>query len=88
MLRGELGNVVPDARASEMVKGLPVTTSANIGAYVGVPVHPWDGLLFGTLCCLSHSADPLLDDRDARVLQVLAAVIGDQVGYTWFPEAF
>ena len=81
MVKGQLANVVPDAKANEQVKDLAVTTSADIGAYVGVPVHLWDGRLYGTLCCLSHSSEPSLDDRDARFMQVLAAVIGDQVEY-------
>lgn len=81
MVKGQLANVVPDAKIDEWVKDLAVTTSADIGAYVGVPVHLWDGRLYGTLCCLSHAADPSLDDRDARFMQVLAAVIGDQVEY-------
>jgi EAL domain-containing protein (putative c-di-GMP-specific phosphodiesterase class I) len=81
MVKGELGHVVPDAKTHPRVRDLAVTTSADIGAYVGVPVHLWDGRLYGTLCCLSHSANPSLDDRDARFMQVLAAVIGDQVEY-------
>ena len=81
MVKGQLAHVVPDAKAHPVVRDLAVTTSADIGAYVGVPVHLWDGRLFGTLCCLSHAAQPLLDDRDARFMQVLAAVIGDQVEY-------
>jgi EAL domain-containing protein (putative c-di-GMP-specific phosphodiesterase class I) len=81
MVKGELANIVPDTKADERVKDLAVTTSAGIGAYVGVPVHLWDGRLYGTLCCLSHAADPSLDERDARFMQVLAAVIGDQVEY-------
>jgi EAL domain-containing protein (putative c-di-GMP-specific phosphodiesterase class I) len=81
MIKGELANVVPDARNDPHVSDLAVTTSADIGAYIGVPVHLWDGRLYGTLCCLNHAADPLLDERDVRFLQVLAAVIGDQVEY-------
>jgi EAL domain-containing protein (putative c-di-GMP-specific phosphodiesterase class I) len=81
MVKGQLAHVVPDAKAHPRVMDLAVTTSADIGAYVGVPVNLWDGRLYGTLCCLSHSAQPSLDDRDARFMQVLAAVIGDQVEY-------
>ena len=81
MVKGELAHVVPDAKTHPRVSGLAVTSSADIGAYVGVPVHLWDGRLYGTLCCLSHSAHPSLDDRDARFMQVLAAVIGDQIEY-------
>jgi EAL domain-containing protein (putative c-di-GMP-specific phosphodiesterase class I) len=81
MVNGQLGNVVPDAKANPKTSELSVTNSADIGAYVGVPVHLWDGRLYGALCCLSHSAEPSLDERDARFMQVLAAVIGDQVEY-------
>jgi EAL domain-containing protein (putative c-di-GMP-specific phosphodiesterase class I) len=81
MVKGQLAHVVPDAKTHPVVRDLAVTASANIGAYVGVPVHLWDGRLYGTLCCLSHSAQPSLDERDARFMQVLAAVIGDQVEY-------
>ena len=81
MVKGQLAHVVADAKAHPRVKDLAVTTSADIGAYVGVPVHLWDGRLYGTLCCLSHSAQPSLDDRDTRFMQVLAAVISDQVEY-------
>jgi EAL domain-containing protein (putative c-di-GMP-specific phosphodiesterase class I) len=81
MVKEQLAHVVPDAKTHPRVKDMAVTTSADIGAYVGVPVHLWNGRLYGTLCCLSHSARPSLDDRDARFMQVLAAVIGDQVEY-------
>src|SRR4051812_25306372 len=34
MIKGELGNVVPNTRIDARVKQLAVTTSANIGAYI------------------------------------------------------
>jgi EAL domain-containing protein (putative c-di-GMP-specific phosphodiesterase class I) len=86
MVKGRLGHVVPDARAHPCVKDLAITATAEIGAYVGVPVHLWDGRLYGTLCCLSHSPQPSLDERDARFMQVLAAVIGDQVEYQFLQD--
>jgi EAL domain-containing protein (putative c-di-GMP-specific phosphodiesterase class I) len=61
------------------VQDLAVTASAGIAAYVGVPVHLWDGRLYGTLCCLSHTAQPSLDERDVRFMHVLATVISDQI---------
>jgi EAL domain-containing protein (putative c-di-GMP-specific phosphodiesterase class I) len=79
MIKGRLPNVVPDAQHEERVRDLAVTASAEIGAYVGVPVHLWDGRLYGTLCCLSHSAAPSLDERDVRFMHVLATVISDQI---------
>jgi EAL domain-containing protein (putative c-di-GMP-specific phosphodiesterase class I) len=79
MVKGRLPNVIPDARREERVQDLAVTASAGIGAYVGVPVHLWDGRLYGTLCCLSHAPEPSLDDRDVRFMHVLATVISDQI---------
>ena len=79
MIKGRLPNVVPDAQHDERVQDLAVTMSASIGAYIGVPVHLWDGRLYGTLCCLSHAAAPSLDERDVRFMHVLASVIGDQI---------
>jgi EAL domain-containing protein (putative c-di-GMP-specific phosphodiesterase class I) len=79
MIKGRLPNVVPDARHEERVRDLAVTASAGIGAYLGVPVHLWDGRLYGTLCCLSHTPEPSLDERDVRFMHVLATVISDQI---------
>jgi len=79
MIKGKLPNAVPDARHDERVNDLAVTATAGIGAYVGVPVHLWDGRLYGTLCCLSHAPEPSLDERDVRFMHVLATVIGDQI---------
>jgi EAL domain-containing protein (putative c-di-GMP-specific phosphodiesterase class I) len=79
MIKGRLPNAVPDTRHEERVRDLAVTASAGIGAYVGVPVHLWDGRLYGTLCCLSHSPEPSLDERDVRFMHVLATVISDQI---------
>jgi EAL domain-containing protein (putative c-di-GMP-specific phosphodiesterase class I) len=79
MIKGRLPNAVPDTRREERVRDLAVTASARIGAYVGVPVHLWDGRLYGTLCCLSHAAEPSLDERDVRFMHVLATVISDQI---------
>ena len=46
---------------------------------MGVPIRLWDGTLYGTLCCLSRSSEPSLNDRDGRFLQVLADIVADQI---------
>jgi hypothetical protein len=79
MVRGELPSVVRDARADARVAGLSFTRQASIGAYVGVPLAFSDGSLHGTLCCLSHEAQPELGERDVRFLHVLARLIADQL---------
>lgn len=38
-----------------------------------------DDGLYGMLCCLSHSPDPSLRERDAKFMNVLARLIADQL---------
>lgn len=76
---GRLPNVVPDAGSDGRVSGLEVTREADIGSYVGVPLRFSDGRVYGTLCCLSHSAEPRLQERDARFVEVLARLVADQI---------
>jgi len=79
MTKGEIPHLVTDAAADERTADLPLTREAGIGAYVGVPIRLWDGTLYGTLCCLSRSAEPSLNGRDVRFLRVLAEIVADQL---------
>ena len=69
----------PDARNDVRVSGLEVTREADIGSYVGMPLRFSDGRVYGTLCCLSHSPEPQLQERDARFMGVLARLVADQI---------
>jgi len=79
MIKGELPHLIHDAAADERTADLPLTREAGIGAYIAAPIRLWDGTLYGTLCCLSRSAEPSLNDRDVRFLRVLAEIVADQV---------
>ncbi len=79
VVEGSLPNVVPDARNDERVSDLAVTREANIGSYVGLPLRFSDGRVYGTLCCLSHSPEPRLRERDARFMEVLARLVAEQL---------
>jgi EAL domain-containing protein (putative c-di-GMP-specific phosphodiesterase class I) len=79
MTKGELPHLIHDAAADERTADLPLTREAGIGAYIGAPIRLWDGTLYGTLCCLSRSAEPSLNERDVRFLRVLAEIVADQV---------
>jgi EAL domain-containing protein (putative c-di-GMP-specific phosphodiesterase class I) len=79
MVQGELPHLVRDAAHDERTADLPVTREAGIGAYIGVPIRLWDGTLYGTLCCLSRSAEPSLNQRDVRFMRVLAEIVADQL---------
>ncbi len=72
-------HLIHDTAADERTADLPLTREAGIGAYIGAPIRLWDGTLYGTLCCLSRSAEPSLNDRDVRFLRVLAEIVADQV---------
>lgn len=74
-LVGDIPPVVPDTRANPITCGMPVTTALGIGAYLGVVLRTSDGLLYGTLCCVSVSPRPDLRQRDLDVLTLLAGLI-------------
>ena len=77
MLSGSIGNVIPDV--AEAPDALGATGSPGVSAYVGVPVRLEDGTVYGSLCCVSAQATPDLRERDARLLEVLARIIADQI---------
>ncbi len=77
MLAGTLHNVVPDVANDPSANG--ANGAAPVGAYVGVPVQLGDGTVYGSLCCVSTQPTPALLERDARLLEVLARLIADQI---------
>jgi GAF domain-containing protein len=79
VLDGRLPNVVPDARSEDLTKDLWVTSEADIGSYVAVPVVLSDGRPFGTLCCVSHKADPGLRERDLELMEGVARELSRQI---------
>ena len=76
---GRLPNAIPDTAADEGVSSLPITRSSAIASYVGVPVRLWDGRLYGVFCCLSHRTHPSLNERDVKLMHVLARVVAEQI---------
>jgi signal transduction histidine kinase len=79
LIEGHLPSVIPDTNGNEQVKSLNVTGEACIGSYIGVPIKFSDGHLYGTLCALNHSPAPLLSERDAQFMRVLARLVADQL---------
>jgi len=79
MIEGDIPNLIQDAAHDVRTADLPVTPEAGIGAYLGVGIRLWDGTLYGTLCCLSRSAEPTLNERDVRFMRVLAEIVADQL---------
>ena len=81
MVDGQLGNIVPDARAEPMVADLGVMQDSDLGAYIGVPLRLSDGRLYGTLCCIDHESKSSLGEREVRLMEFLGGLIVDQLEY-------
>ena len=79
VLDGRLPNVIPDARSEDRTKDLWMTSEANIGSYVAVPVVLTDGRPYGTLCCVSHRADARLRERDLGLMEGVARELSRQL---------
>lgn len=79
VLDGRLPNVMPDIRGDPRAASMPVTQSADVGAFVSVPLRLSDGSIHGTLCAASHEAKPDLGSRELQFLHVFARLIADQI---------
>ncbi|MCA1848015.1 MAG: GAF domain-containing protein, partial [Actinobacteria bacterium] len=63
----------------DLTKDLWVTSEADIGSYVAVPVLLPDGRPYGTLCCASHKPDPRLRERDLGLMEGVARELSRQL---------
>jgi EAL domain-containing protein (putative c-di-GMP-specific phosphodiesterase class I) len=78
MTQDLIANAIPDTAVHPVLRELGVTQRAGIGSYVGVPIRLADGSLYGSLCTLSHSPQPV-DHKDARFLLMLAELVAADV---------
>ena len=74
VLDGRLPAVMPDVIALQDTHEIP-QTPVRPGAYMAAPVLLDGGSLYGTLCCLSHTASPELGERHRQRLQMSARQI-------------
>lgn len=72
VIDGTLPNAVPDVTQDDRVRDLASTREAEIGSYCAVPLRLSDGRVYGTLCCVSHSPDPWLREKDLGLMEKLA----------------
>jgi GAF domain-containing protein len=79
VLDGRLPSVIPDARDEGRTSDLWLTKEADIGSYAAVPVMLSDGRPYGTLCCVSHRADPRLRQRDLGLMEGVARELSRQL---------
>ena len=80
MADGRLSCLVPDTSAEPEVRHLPATVESHLGAYIGVPLRLPDGRLYGAFCCISEDPATHLDKRHVELMQMLARLVGDQLG--------
>ena len=79
VLDGRLPNIIPDAKSDGRTRNLWVTNEAKIGSYVAVPVMLSDERPYGTLCCVSHRANPRLRERDLELMKGVARELSRQL---------
>jgi EAL domain-containing protein (putative c-di-GMP-specific phosphodiesterase class I) len=75
IVAGEMPELMPDVSALPAAQALPITHKLNIGAYIGVPIYEADGALYGTFSCYRSALEPRLQEQDARVMRLLAAML-------------
>jgi GAF domain-containing protein len=78
VLDGRIPRVVPDAKREDATKNLRVTTEADMCCYCAVALVLSDGRLYGTLCCVSHEADPWLRESDLGIVERTARWLVEQ----------
>lgn len=76
VIAGRIPQLMVDACQEPGVADLAVTTEAPIGAHISVPLRRSTGEPIGTLCCFSHEPDDTLRERDLRLMQLFADLVG------------
>ena len=80
VIDGRLPNATHGAVHDERDADLPMTAqAAGAGTCVDVPLNLPGGELYGVLCCLRKDSLRSLDQRDVRLLQMLATIAGEQL---------
>ena len=79
VLDGRVPRVVPDAKREGATRDLRVTSEADIRSYCAVSLVLSDGRLYGTLCCVSHEADPGLRESDLGMMERTAGWLVGQM---------
>lgn len=81
MLDGRVPQAIPDTSKEPEVADLPATEELGIGAYIGVPLVLDGGRVRGALCCLRHTPAGAIDERDVRVVDLLAQLVADELAF-------
>jgi EAL domain-containing protein (putative c-di-GMP-specific phosphodiesterase class I) len=79
ILQGRLPELIHDASEHEAALDLPITLALPIGSHLNVPLRLSDGSLYGSFCCLSHTPDRSLTERDMDTMRAFAALAAGQI---------
>ncbi|NVJ58805.1 MAG: EAL domain-containing protein [Gammaproteobacteria bacterium] len=71
---GRLPELTIDSALVDETRNLPVTHKLSIGSYIGVPIKLSSGMIYGTFCGYTETADPTLNQRDLALMRVFADV--------------
>ena len=72
---GHLPQLIPNTAAVPAAMAIPDTRALPIGAHLSVPIRLKSGQVYGTFCCLSHKAEPSLNERDLATMRAFADVM-------------
>ncbi|MGN6388357.1 MAG: sensor domain-containing phosphodiesterase [Burkholderiaceae bacterium] len=76
---GRLPALIPDTRESAEAMRLDIPRALPIAAHASVPIGLRDGRVYGTLCCFSSMPHTTLNDRDTRLMQVVAELVAGTI---------
>lgn len=79
IIAGRLPELMSDAAEYDLARELPITGALPIGAHMSVPLRHADGSVFGMFCCLSRKPNKSLNERDLKVMRVLAEMATRQI---------
>ena len=76
---GRLPELIPDTAAIPGARKLRVMQTLSIGSYLGVPIKLQDGRVYGSFCCFGHTSDNSLNERDVKLMRVIADLVANRV---------
>lgn len=71
---GRLPELIHDAMQLAEARRLPATAAVPVGAHLSVPIRLSDGVIYGTFCCFSRTANSALNARDIDTMRCFADI--------------
>lgn len=87
VVSGHLPELIPDTRTVPFTHTIPETSTLPIGAHLSVPIRQRNGRVFGTFCCISHTPQPRLHQRDLDLVRTFADMVASDLAADLEAEA-